>query len=154
VVLQDGLHPLIFPAEAGKEILPPYPLSIFPICGDPGQTRAVSGQVYQDHLQKFYARLGPVPGGPDPRVVMNYFYQMQPDFFYDATGSGTNTVPAGTCILWQGLQPGANVATPNDVTFVVHWPIDVPVLELGETLLSPKHGLPGIQNFASARIIY
>jgi hypothetical protein len=154
VILQDGLHPLVFHAEAGKEILPPYPLSIFPICADAGQTRAVSGQVYQDHRQKFYAQFGPMPGGPDPRVVMNYFYQMQPDFYFDPTASGSSTVPAGTCIAWQGLQPGASAATPNDVTFIVHWPIDSPVLELGETLLAPKHGLPGIQNFASARIIF
>jgi subtilisin-like proprotein convertase family protein len=154
VILQDGLHPLIFQAEVGKEILPPYPLSLFTLCAGPGESGAVSGRVYQDHRQKFYAQFGPLPGGPDPRVVMNYFYPMQPDFYFDATASGSNTVPAGTCIPWQGLQPGASAATPNDVTFIVHWPIDAPVLELGETLLTPKHGLPGIQNFASARIVY
>jgi subtilisin-like proprotein convertase family protein len=154
VIFQDGLHPLLFHAEAGKKILPPYPLSLFPLCADVGQSSAVSGQVYQDHRQKFYAQLGPMPGGPDPRIVMNYFYEMQPDFFYDATGNGTNSVPPGTCIAWQGIQPGASVATTNDVTFIVHWPLDAPVLELGETLLTAKHGLPGIQNFASARIIF
>src|SRR5439155_11904206 len=40
------------------------------------------------------------------------------------------------------------------VTYNITWPTESPYLEIGDTLMNPKLGLPGIRNFASASIIF
>lgn len=151
--LLDATHDLVFTGEVGKEILPPYPLGLFPVCGG---TTNWAGQAFRDHRGKFYAAQGPTPENPYPQVRMHYFYPLQPDFYFDRNGDGVNDVPPGSCIRWEGIGQFAvsPTAQPVDVTYRIRWPAETPTLQTGETLLTAKNGLPGIKNWASAQIVY
>ncbi|HXU76446.1 MAG TPA: LamG-like jellyroll fold domain-containing protein, partial [Methylomirabilota bacterium] len=150
-VLTDATHVFTFNGEAGKEILPPYPLGLFTIC--PGTTN-VSGNAFRDHQGKFYAASGPTPLDLTPQVIMRYSYPLQPGFFYDLNGDGTNDLAVGACVQWSSIPPGSSSTRPVDVTYRIHWPNDAPTLEIGETLLNAKHELPGIKNWASAQVVF
>jgi probable HAF family extracellular repeat protein len=151
--LLDATHDLVFTGEAGKEILPPYPLGLFPVCGG---TTNWAGQAFRDHRGKFYASQGPTPENPYPQVRMYYFYPLQPDFYFDRNGDGVNDVSPGTCIRWEGIGQSSVFQTPQpvDVTYRILWPAETANLQIGETLLTAKNGLPGIKNWASAQIVY
>src|SRR5262249_25659194 len=118
-VLSDATHGFTFSDEAGKEILPPYPLSLLSACPHPS---VVSGKALRDQRGKFYASMGPTPAVPNPQIRMRYSYPLQPDFYFDRNGDGTSDVPIGTCIGWDGIPPGAQTASPIDVTYRIRWP--------------------------------
>jgi hypothetical protein len=148
VVLEDATHHFDFAAQAGQEILPPYPLSLLTLCTGTNQTRAVSGieNSYRDNRGKFYALRGPINSPVNPVVVMNYFYPLQPGFYL-------NGATVGSCVEWRATRTNGVIGAVN-VSFNIRWPDDTPVLEIGETLLDSKRGLPAIRNFASAKIVY
>ncbi|HEX5219301.1 MAG TPA: LamG-like jellyroll fold domain-containing protein [Verrucomicrobiae bacterium] len=148
--LTDATHDFQFTVEAGKEILPPYPLGLFPVCSG---TTNWSGKAFRDYQGKFYATTGPTPADPYPEIGMRYSYPLQPDFYYDLNNDGINDLPVGTCIEWK-TQPAPTIWQPVDVRYRVRWPAEAPELQIGETLLDPKRGLPGIKNWASAQIIF
>src|SRR5699024_1983842 len=43
---------------------------------------------------------------------------------------------------------------PIRVSYEIAWPTDIPLLTSGETLLSPKRGLPDIINQAAVEVVY
>ena len=151
VVLTDPNHGFSFTGEAGKEILPPYPLSLLPVCAN---TTIVSGNAFRDHRGKIHAVKGPTPGDANPQVVIRYFYPLQPSFSYDLDRDGTNDIALGGCVGWSGIAPGTSVATPVNVTYNIVWPTNTPALQIGETLLNAKRGLPAIKNWASAQVAF
>jgi len=150
-VLTDAAHVFTDSGEAGQEILPPYPLSLLTICS--GSTN-ISGKAFRDYKGKYYAATGPTPSDLNPQVVMHYFYPLQPGFYYDLDGNGTNDLAVGDCVPWNGIPPGTSLSQPVDVTYRIRWPDDAPTLQIGETLLNPKRGLPGIKNWASAQVVF
>ncbi len=151
VALTDANNGFTFSGEAGKEILPPYPLSLLPVCPE---TAIVTGTAFRDHRGKFHAVKGPTPADPAPQVVIRYAYPLQPTFFYDLNRDGTNEVALGGCVRWNGVASGSTTSSPVNVTYNVFWPTNTPSLQIGETLLNPKRGLPGIRNWAAAQVVF
>jgi subtilisin-like proprotein convertase family protein len=151
VVLTDAEHSFAFNGKAGQEILPPYPLSLLPVCAE---TTVVSGEAFKDHRGKLHAVKGPTPGDPNPHVVVRYFYPLQPTFFYDLNRDGTNDVALGGCVGWSDIPVGGTTPAPVHVTYSIQWPTNAPALQIGETLLNPKGGLPGVKNWASAQVVF
>jgi probable HAF family extracellular repeat protein len=160
VVAEDGDHRFQYAAEAGKEIQPPYALGQLPLCL--GKTTVTSGRTHRDYAGRIYARAADTPDTPDPNITIRYYYPLMPAFYYD-----TNREPGvkvGDCIAWLDHRAPGALSAPNslagtyqvpvDVTYHVSWPSDTPTLQLGETLLSSKGGLPGIKKMASAELVF
>src|SRR5262249_13923476 len=76
-VLTDATHGFTYTANAGQELTPPKPLSLFTLCDG---TIVVSGNTFRDYAGRFYASAGPTPSDRNPRVVMRYSYPLQPGF--------------------------------------------------------------------------
>jgi len=151
VVAEEDPYYFSYPGTAGTQISPPYPLSVLP---QSPNTYAASGPAWQDVAGRFYALAGGEPSGQSA-IVMRYFYPLQPGFWYDLNNDGTNDVANGTSIPWLNrLQPDQDVGQPADVTYQISWPADVPVLAVGETLYGATHGLPDINDMASAQVVY
>ncbi len=151
VVSTNADHSFAYTGVAGQLLALPAPLSLLGICGL--SNRIVSGPVFQDHLGQLHARAAG-PGAADTNVVVQYFYPLQPDFFYDLDGNGQADAAVGTCVPWLDRRPGGLPGVPRDVTYTIKWPGDVPTLEIGETLLGARLGLPDLRNFASAVVIF
>jgi subtilisin-like proprotein convertase family protein len=148
VVVTNADYPEFkFDGLAGNEIQPPYPLSLLPLCAN---STPVSGPYWKDKNNKIYARAAERPADPQAQVVVRYHYPLQIGFWYDLNNNGANDEPVGSCVAWLDRQTG----TPIDTTYRIHWPADLPTLQLGETLTTAKFGLPGIRNMASAEIIF
>ena len=142
-----------YPATAGTEIQPPYPLSILPVA----QANYISAGhelALEDYNGKIYARQAGVAGAINNNLVLRLYYPMQPGFWYDLDGSGANDAAEGAFIPWLDRNPGTTVGTPFPVRYTVRWPDAVPILEVGDTLFEAKKGLPGVANWASAQMVY
>jgi probable HAF family extracellular repeat protein len=142
-----------YPATAGTEIQPPYPLSILPVAAanniSAGQELAL-----EDYNGKIYARQAGIAGAVNNSLILRLFYPMQPGFWYDLDGNGSNDLGEGAFIPWLDRSPGTTVGTPIPVRYTVRWPDAVPTLEVGDTLFEAKKGLPGVANWASAQMVY
>ncbi|MGE3311883.1 MAG: LamG-like jellyroll fold domain-containing protein [Limisphaerales bacterium] len=157
----DGKGPFLFQfsGTAGTEIQPPYPLSRFNLVPE---SHGVSGPYWEDYLGRLYARAAGT-GGNDTNVVIQWFYPIQPGFFYDFNGDMTNDVPNGSALAWLDRHPPNALTPPNagsgsmgipvDVTYLIRWP-DTPTLQIGETLMTSKRGLPAVKNMAKVESIY
>ncbi len=151
VVETTPQYPFRYSGVAGNEIAPPYPLSILTLCDN---SHGVSGPYWEDYNGKLYARAAGFGAELTANVVARWWYPLQPTFFYDLDGNGTNDLPAGSCLGLLEKRTTANAGQlPVDVTYVIRWP-DAPVLQIGETLIRRKRGLPDVFNFASAEIIW
>jgi hypothetical protein len=151
VVAEEAPYFFSYPGTAGTQIKPPYPLSILP---QSPSTYAASGPSWQDVNGRFYALAAGEPSG-DSTIIMRYFYPLQSGFRYDLDNDGTNDVPDGADVPWLSrLNPDQDLGQPVDVTYQIKWPTDVPVLAVGETLYGAAHGLPDIQDMASAQVVY
>ena len=144
-------YPFRYTGVAGNEIAPPYPLSILTLCDN---SHGVSGPYWEDYNGKLYARAAGFGLDLTANVVARWWYPLQPTFFYDLNGNGSNDLAPGSCLGLLEKRPAGNPnQLPVDVTYVIRWP-DVPVLQIGETVLRRKRGLPDVLNFASAEIIW
>jgi len=145
VVAQEAPWFFNYPAHAGVLLQAPFPLSAM---APTPQTAGVSGPYWQDRKLSFWARAAGDDGGPAD-IVMHYFYTMQTSFFYP----GSNPPPAGASVPLLDLAAGTP-GIPIDVHFNTTWPAPVPVLQVGETLVKPKFGLPDISSQTSVQIVY
>lgn len=151
VVEETPQYRFSYSGEAGTEIQAPYPLTLLSLCQ---QSYGVSGPFWEDYNGKIYARAAGSDINLNASIVLRYFYPLQPDFWYDFDLDGIRDVPVGSCMAWLDRRPTGFRGTPIDVTFDIHWPNDAPVLQMGETLLTSKHGLPSVKNFASAQVLF
>ena len=150
VVRENATYRFRFTGDAGKEIQPPYPLSVLSLCP---ASYGVSGPYWEDYNGRLYARAAGLDTDLQDEIVVRYYYPLQPGFFYDLDKDGQPDVAVGSCLGWLDHRLDGNPqGQPIDVTFQIRWP-DAPMLEIGETLLTAKHGLPDLKNFASAEII-
>ena len=151
VMAEEDPYHFQYAGEAGKEIQPPMPLSVLPLCDE---SQGVAGPYWEDWKGKLYARAAG-PEGLATNVVLQWFYPLQPGFFYDLDGDGTNNVPEGASLAWLNrLAGGSENSPPIDVTYTIRWPDEVPILQIGETLLTAKRGLPGVKDMARAQVIF
>jgi len=130
-----------YEGEAGLSIQAPPPMPKY--CN---KTEAVSGPVFEDRSGDYWVKAAGDDGGA-AEITMRYHYEMGIGFYPDEAHGG----PAvGECIPW--LDKGSG--TPVDVTYTVYWPEDVPVMQIGQTLIETMNGLPDIQEQKSVDIIY
>jgi len=88
-----------------------------------------------------------------------YFYPLQPTFFYDTNNNDVSEGSDFDCIPWLARLPvdqggTADPTKPIEVAYSIAWPSNIPVLVVGETLLSPKRGLPDIVDQASVQVVF
>ncbi len=160
VVTEESPYFFSYTGNAGEELQPPFPLSVLTVCdssyGVPG-----AGPWWEDVHGKIYARAAG-PEGSGTNILVRWFYPLQPGFDYDLARDGTNDVAVGTCLPWldrsrslvsDGITPGTP-GVPVNVRYNIRWPKDPPVLQIGETLLNSRRGLPDVKNMAAVSIIY
>lgn len=118
-----------------------------PLCGDAGS----NGALFKDHKgigpsgswQGWWARSAGT-------IASRYHYPIQQGFFTDFDLDGTPDLEIGHCEPWLLTSPSQQLTVHYDVA----WPANPPVLHIGETLLSPKRGLPEIRLQAAAEIVF
>lgn len=149
----DEQAPYFFRYEgvAGEEIQAPLPLSTLPLMRN--QNRAVSGPAWQDYLGRYYARAAGLDGG-EGDIVMQYFYPLQPDFYFDLHRNGQPEYQPGDPVPWLDRRPGGIVGTPVNITYAIEWPAEVSPLQVGQSLTTATAGLPDITDMAAAQVVF
>ncbi len=165
--------------KAGTRVQPPNPLNSFT---DIARSYVVSGPWWRDRKSQLWAYAAGDGGINDTAdLVARYFYANRPEqgFFFPPGYS----IPGHGMIPWldrlaKERDPSHPTGEPIDITYVVRWPDgpvpadvqllgdpvetagvvvpleEVPALQVGETLLSAKKGLPYIRGQKSADILY
>lgn len=141
----------------GREIQPPLPLSLLPLCAGSEFVPTDSEVGWKDYKGKVYARQAG-PEGSHTNLVLRWFYPLQPDFYYP-----DETVRPGDCLAWLDRHPAGQLVAPNadaavlgrpiDVTYDIRWQT-VPTLQIGQTLIRQRNGLPNVFDMANARVIF
>jgi probable HAF family extracellular repeat protein len=159
VVAEQDPHFFVYSGIAGNEIQPPYPLSLLPLCE---ASHGTLGPYWEDYRGRLYARAAGALGGPT-NIHVRWFYPLQSSFFYDLDRDGVPDAQPGDCLAWldhhgagELIAPNAGVGTagnPIDVNYRITWP-QVETLQIGETLMESKRGLPAIKSWARAQVIY
>ncbi len=145
-----------FTGVAGDRVQPPYPLSILPPCAETRVQGQRGDRVPPPFFMDVHDELWAAAEGQGSVL---YSYPMQPGFFYDTNGDDQPDAAAGECIPWMARLPESMGGTPSpsdpiEVSYDISWPADVPLLEVGETLLKPKRGLPDIYDQAAVEVVY
>ncbi len=157
-----GFPPFRFSGTAGTTVAPPYPLSLLPGCADTravGQPKTEGAQpkppFFQDYKNQLWAK-------SKGEGSVRYSYPPQPGFSMDLDKDNVNDIEdfeSGECVPWLARLPvdqggsGSNT-DPIEVAYEISWPDDVPLLVSGETLLTPKRGLPDILNQAGVAVVF
>ncbi len=130
-----------FSGSAGNPVFAPYPVRLLGNC----EESAAYGQpAFKDYKEQVYAKAAGT-------MIAEYYYPLQPGFHWDLDGDGTQDQEVTECVPWLGALTDGD---PIDVRYDIEWPPDVPVLLVGETLLSSKRGLPEILNQAAVEIVF
>ena len=141
-----GYDSFNYTGTAGTPIFPPYPIRLLNGCpesfgeGDPYWQDSVNFQYWSRSAGTVTAR---------------YYYPLLIGFDYPNNPSTPENFDgsAGQCVGWLDRRSGGN-NQPIGVSYNISWPADVPVLQVGETLLTAKRGLPDIMNQAAVQVIY
>ncbi|MBN9689600.1 MAG: hypothetical protein J0M24_05125 [Verrucomicrobia bacterium] len=150
VVAQTPELPFRYSALAGNLIQPPAPISLLPLSA---RNRFLSGPAWTNVTGQIYARAAGADGGSDT-VVMQYYYPLQPGFYYDLTRNGQPAYQVGDAVPWLDQLPGQVAGTPIQVLYKVEWPVQSPALQVGQSLTTATGGLPDILDMAAAQIIF
>lgn len=141
-----GYDSFNYTGTAGTPIFPPYPIRLLNGCpesfgeGDP---------YWQDKVNfQYWSRSAGT-------VTARYYYPLLIGFDYPTNPSTPENFDgtAGQCVGWLERRSGGN-NQPIGVSYNISWPADVPVLQIGETLLTAKRGLPDIMNQAATQVVY
>lgn len=125
---------------AGNAVFPPYPVRLLGTCA---QSDATGKPAFKDYKNQVWAKSAGT-------MIGEYWYPLQPGFYYDRDGNREPDSTTGDCVAWLG-GPTDN---PVDVRYDISWPPNVPILTVGETLLTPKRGLPDIASQAAVEVIF
>jgi len=155
VLVEDPNYVLRYATEAGWLMQPPYPLyKLLPGC-DGFSYADMPGPWWTDYNSKIWARHAGPSEVETATGTIRWFYPLLEGFYYDFDQDGMQDEPVGTCVPWLDLYDSNSMpGVPIAVTYDVHWPSLVPELQVGETLMKPKRGLPDITNQCSVEIIY
>jgi len=125
----------------------------------------------QDRKGNVWVYRGPHTPTESPSMVMQYYYKTLPGFFFPTLALNAQP-PVGTVTPYlRTLNPdgsftgnpvygniigSAQTADGNalGITYRPVWPDNVPVLQMAETLTTPKRGLPGVRSQSSLEILY
>ena len=133
-----------FSGVAGNAVQPPLPISLMmPQCDS---SKILRGPGWKNHLGTIYAKSAGLYG-EHAEIAIHWWYQLQPGFYYPADGRRE-----GNCVDWLGAVNGSSRRI--EAIYDIRWPDDPPILNIGESLLTPKRGLPGVKDWADASIIY
>lgn len=152
-----GFNQFRFAGTAGTTVSPPYPVRLLPGCSQSFvEGQAVGEQPPPPFFQDYKNQLWAKSAGSG---AVHYYYPAQPGFFIDTNNNDVNDVTAGICVPWLARLPAAqggsgNVQVPIRVAYDIEWPEQAPLLVSGETLLTPKRGLPDILNQAAVEVVY
>lgn len=149
VVAEDPAHPFIYPGVAGQVIQPPFPLSLFTSgCRSAGVgQQGVSGPFWRDINGTFWARAAGDDGGGSS-IVMHWYYLPDASFYIPSGQAVTNG-----CLAWMDQYAGTP-GIPLSVTSSISWPTNTPQLQLGETLITAKNGLPTLDAVLGVQVLY
>lgn len=158
VVAEDSTYRFQYPGLAGRQLLPPFPVSLMANCGP---NRGVSGPFWQDRNQNFWS-MAAGNDGQGTNIVMQWYYKAIDTFYFPTLP----TSRAGVCVPWLDVYastPGISIS----VAHTIYWPdaipqalsqiltgSPVPHLGVGETLIDAKAGLPDIGNQCSVEVLY
>lgn len=130
---------------AGLLVQPPFPLSASPHCDE---TTVVSGPAWKDRELNHWAKAAGDTGGTSV-IDMRYYYINQDSFYWPTGQSHT----AGEHVPWLDTYAGTP-GTPVSVKYTVHWPDNIPTMKIGDILVKPRYGLPGMRGHISVRTLY
>ena len=152
-----GYENFRFSGVAGRTISPPYPVRLLPGCAESFVEGQVAGEAppppfFQDYKNQLWAK-------SDGSGSVYYYYPAQPGFFTDIDNNDVNDIEGTACQPWLPRLAAAEGGSdspqnPIKVAYDITWPAEVPQLVSGETLLTPKRGLPDIVNQAAVEVIY
>jgi hypothetical protein len=124
----------------------------------------------QDRKGNVWIYRGPHDPQDDPALVMKFYYKTLPGFYFPTVGlnaqppvgtitpylRATNTAGAfdGDPVFGNRLSPQNGDGQPLGITYRPVWPQNVAVLQMAETLLTPKRGLPAVRGQTSLEIVY
>ncbi len=153
-----GFPDFRYTGTAATTVSPPYPLRLLSNCAETlavGQASADDpppAPFWMDYKNQLWSK-----SAGSGSVL--YHYPLQPTFFYDLNNDDVADAGDGTCIPWLARLPadlgGTDSPTdPIQVDYEISWPAEIPLLQVGETLLEPKRGLPDILNQAAVEVVY
>jgi hypothetical protein len=153
-----GFNRFRYSGTAGTTVAPPYPVSLLvPGCAETFVVGQAQGEqppppFFQDYKNQLWAKSA-------GEGAVRYFYPAQPGFFVDLDNDDQNNVTAGECVPWLARLPenrggSGSVLDPILVEYDIRWPDSTPLLVSGETLLTPKRGLPDIFNQAAVEVVF
>lgn len=152
-----GFNQFRYTGTAATTVAPPYPLSILTNCSETFvEGQAVGEQPPPPFFQDYTNQLWAKSAGSG---VVQYFYPAQPGFFTDLDNNDVNDIEGQACQPWLARLPvedGGTASTqdPIRVAYDITWPAERPLLVAGETLLTPKRGLPDIFNQAAVEVVF
>lgn len=152
-----GFNEFRYSGTVATTVSPPYPVSLLPGCSETFvEGQPVGGQPPPPFFQDYSNQLWSKSAGTGS---VHYYYPAQPNFFVDLDNNDDNDIAAASCVPWLERLPEAEGGSdspldPIKVTYEIAWPSDIPLLTNGETLLSPKRGLPDIINQAAVEVVY
>ncbi|MEO8198841.1 MAG: hypothetical protein ABI689_19170, partial [Thermoanaerobaculia bacterium] len=135
-----GYNTFQYSGTAGNAVFAPYPVRLLGNCP---QNEATGKPAFKDYKNQVWAK-------SEGTLVAEYWYPLQPTFYYDRDANGVADVSTPDCVAWLG----GIVDDPVDVTYNIVWPTNAPVLLVGETLLGSKRGLPEIAAQAAVEIVF
>ncbi len=153
----DEYPSFTYGAEAGDALLGPHPLDFLPYV-DP--TTSPSPQAWRDRKRVWYAVGAGATDTETANIEMKNYYPMQEGFWFPRL-TAEQQPPFGTPLPWlpaediDFTQPDYWAdGTPVDVTWVVAWPTNVPLMRVGQTLTKAVGGLPEIWGQLSVDVVY
>ncbi|MFA7173757.1 MAG: LamG-like jellyroll fold domain-containing protein [Kiritimatiellia bacterium] len=165
VVPENDMYRFTGFMEAGQMVQAPIPISLLQPANwhdfVSGPVLADQTTCFRDRKDWFWAQQAGDDGG-HANYVFDFSYPNQPGFDYP----GATTLPeAGARIPWMPGYTGRGdgfpvrdsgdlTSTPINYTFHVLWPETVPGLYVGDTLTTPKNGLPAVRGQLSANVLY
>ncbi|HXJ75453.1 MAG TPA: hypothetical protein VNM37_21540, partial [Candidatus Dormibacteraeota bacterium] len=137
---------------------------------DPDLQKLYSSSTVADRKGNTWVYRGPHDLARPETFSMRFYYNTLPGFFFPSL-SLANQPPVGTPTPYlrpvrrNGLSAGNPAyANPNraqtsagnalPITYHPVWPDNVPVLQMAETLTTPKRGLPAVRGQSSLRVLY
>jgi len=152
-----GYSSFRFDGTAGTTVAPPYPVSLLGGCGETfavGQSKdgPPPPPFFEDYKFQLWAASSGTGG-------VRYYYPTQPGWVIDLDNNDVNDITSGTCVPWLARLPeerggSGSELEPIVVNYDITWPDDIPLLISGETLLTPKRGLPDIFNQDAVQVVF